>query len=106
MIDTTYPYGGDAPKDRATRRKLLREAVVLESKGICEWAECSSAGTDMAHINAAGMGGAISNDTLDNVAYLCHFHHDVLDFRMSMKQRSFALQQLVRGYVLANRKKI
>jgi hypothetical protein len=34
MIDTTYPYGGDAPKDRATRRKLLREAVVLESKGM------------------------------------------------------------------------
>ena len=101
---TTYPYGGEPPKDRATRRKLLREAVVIESKGMCEWAECTSRGTDMARIKAAGMGGAISHDTLDNVTFLCHFHHDVLDFRMSMRQRSFALQQLVRAYVLSNRK--
>ena len=101
---TTYPYGGEPPKDRALRRKLLREAVGVASKGICEWAACSSRGTDMAHIKAAGMGGAISHDTLDNVAFLCHFHHDVLDFRMSMKQRSYALQQIVRAYVLSNRK--
>ena len=60
---TTYPYGDDKPpKDRATRRKLLREAVVKESKGICEWANCNSKGTDMAHITAAGIGGAISRD--------------------------------------------
>ena len=58
----------------------------------------------MCNCNIVPRGGAISHDTLDNVAFLCHFHHDVLDFRMSMKQRSYALQQIVRAYVLSNRK--
>ena len=102
--ELTYPYGGSPPKDRATRRRMLREAVVVESKGICEWANCTSRGTDMAHITAAGMGGAISKDTLDNVAFLCHHHHDCLDFRMSAKQRQYAITEIVRAYVLSKRK--
>lgn len=99
-----YPFNDDPiPKDRATRRRMLREAVVHVSKGRCEWANCNDIGTDMAHITASGMGGARTKDTLNNVAFLCHYHHDVLDFRMSVSQRQHALTEIVRAYVLGNR---
>lgn len=102
--ELVYPYSNaPAPKDRAVRRKLLREALVKVAKNRCEWAECNNIGTDMAHITASGMGGAISKDRLDNVALLCHHHHMCFDYQMSAKQRQFALSELLRGYVLGNR---
>ena len=105
MKPDQYPFNDDKPpKDRATRRKLLRDAVVYVSKGKCEWANCTSRGSDMAHITASGMGGARSRDNLANVAFLCRYHHDVLDFRMGVSQRQHALTEIVRAYVLSNRK--
>jgi hypothetical protein len=102
-----FPFNADPPpKDRAKRRKLLREAVVYVSKGKCEWANCTSRGTDMAHITASGIGGARSRDNLANVAFLCRHHHDCLDFRMSVSQRQYAITEIVRAYVMGNRKKI
>lgn len=99
-----YPFNDDpAPKARAKRRQMLRDAVVHVAKGRCEWAECNDVGTDMAHITASGMGGAISKDRLDNVALLCHYHHMCFDYQMSARQRQFALSQLLRDYVLGNR---
>ncbi len=73
--------------ERAKRRSELREQVVERAGGRCEWAGCYDPGEHMAHITGIGAGGDPTGvmDTLDNVAFLCVFHHDMLDGRRQMK---------------------
>ena len=72
--------------ERAKRRSELRAQVVARASGRCEWAGCESPGEEMAHITGSGMGGDPKGirDVLDNVAYLCKPHHDMLDGRRRM----------------------
>lgn len=68
---------------RQDRRRGLREAVVDRSGGVCEWTGCEAAGEHMAHIQGIGRGGDPLGlrDKLRNVAFLCVYHHDLLDGR-------------------------
>ena len=80
---------GTAPNrraERAKRRTELRVQVVERSGGRCEWAGCELPGLHMAHISGSGMGGDPKGirDTLHNTAFLCKFHHDLLDGRIRM----------------------
>lgn len=61
---------------------LLRNQLIAEARGRCEWEpHCPRRATDMAHIFGKRMGGSAAEDTLDRVAFLCRWHHDVLDGR-------------------------
>ena len=72
--------------ERARRRAELRAQVIMRANFRCEWAGCESPGEEMAHITGSGMGGDPkgTRDVLDNVAYLCKTHHDMLDGRVRM----------------------
>ena len=72
--------------ERAKRRATLHAEVVMRANFCCEWAGCTSMGVHMAHISGSGMGGDPKGirDTLHNVAFLCKFHHDMLDGRRRM----------------------
>lgn len=59
----------------------LREACITRASGRCEWPTCDAYGDHMAHLVSRGMGGSIAADTLSNVAWLCRYHHDILDGR-------------------------
>lgn len=59
----------------------LREELIDRAHGRCEWSSCGEWGSDMAHLDGRGMGGSAQRDRLDNVAFLCRFHHDLLDGR-------------------------
>lgn len=72
----------------------LREALMERSNGRCEWPECPSWGTDMAHLIGRGMGGSAERDRIDNVALLCRFHHDLLDGRSHHQLRREILKLL------------
>ena len=73
-------------RDRALRRSELRIQVVERAGGRCEWAGCLLPGLHMAHISGSGLGGDPKGirDTLHNTAFLCKFHHDMLDGRIRM----------------------
>ena len=66
-----------------TRRSELRAEVIERSRGICEWSRCTDPGEQLAHIRGIGRGGNPdgTRDTIDNVAWLCVYHHDLLDGR-------------------------
>ncbi len=83
----------------------LREATAVRAGGVCEWAGCSEAGEEMAHLLHRGMGGNPSQDrnTLDNTAWLCQYHHDILDRRRDQGTRE-AIRQLLTGYLKGSRK--
>lgn len=70
-----------------TARSNLRAALIDLVGAACEWPECPDTGDEMAHLRGIGMGGRPSADTLDNVAWLCHFHHDLLDGRTPHDRR-------------------
>ena len=73
-------------RDRALRRSELRIRLVERAAGRCEWGGCINAGVHMAHITGTGAGGDPKGlrDVLENVAYLCRYHHDLLDGRVRM----------------------
>lgn len=68
-------------------RSELRAAAVTRSGGTCEWSRCVDRGEQLAHIRGIGRGGNPdgTRDRLSNVAFLCRYHHDVLDGRTRMK---------------------
>ena len=68
-------------------RSELRAAVVERSRGICEWSRCTTRGEQLAHIRGIGRGGNpdLTRDTIENVSFLCVYHHDLLDGRQRMK---------------------
>ena len=72
--------------ERALRRSELREQVIARAGDRCEWAGCHDYGEEMAHITGSGAGGDPKGirDTLDNVAWLCVWHHHLLDGRIMM----------------------
>lgn len=74
-------------KARAIRRQELRVECVERAGGSCEWSDCHVNGEHMAHIEGLGKGG---EDTIDNVMFLCVYHHDLLDGRTMMRQREVA----------------
>ena len=76
----------DRRLERARRRAELRAQLILRANYRCEWAGCGSPGVHMAHISGSGAGGDPKGlrDTLDNVCFLCQFHHDLLDGRVRM----------------------
>lgn len=69
------------PKSSRDRIAQLRSELLVLSRGMCEWPFCRWPGEQMAHIRGKGMGGSAEADTIDNVAWLCVLHHDVLDGR-------------------------
>lgn len=68
-------------------RRELRSQLVETFGPACEWPDCGLPGEEMAHIEPRGMGGRPSVDRLDNVAWLCRHHHDVLDGRRPWTSR-------------------
>ena len=85
--------------ERAKRRTELRAQVVDRAGGMCEWAGCQDPGLHMAHISGSGMGGDPKGirDTLDNVAWLCVWHHHLLDGRIRMSL--FEVGELLRATI-------
>lgn len=80
-------------------RSELRAEVIARSGGRCEWSRCVSRGEQMAHIRGAGMGGVPSRDHVGNVAWLCVFHHDLLDGRGHVEFRNYELRSLLEEIV-------
>ena len=78
----------------------LRNLTAFRAEGVCEWAGCSEAGEEMAHLRHRGMGGNPdqSRNTIDNTAWLCQYHHDILDRRRDQGTRE-AIRQLLTGYL-------
>ena len=85
-----------------TTRSDLRAALIDLVGADCEWPECPDYGSEMAHLRGIGMGGRRSADTLDNVSWLCHFHHDLLDGRTQMDRRYWTAT-LLAAYVKRSR---
>lgn len=84
--------------DVGKRRRQLH-AVLEEWAGACEWPGCEHRGPyEMAHVHGVGMGGRPSADTLENVALLCRFHHDLLDGRTTRELR-VEMAFLLAGYL-------
>ena len=77
---------------RAERRVKLRGLVVVRSDGLCEWSNCYAVGEHMAHIEGIGRGGdkTGARDTIENVMFLCVYHHDSLDGRRVLKKHDVA----------------
>lgn len=76
---------------RAARRASLREYVIERANGWCEWYAGSTVhrGEHMAHVYGTGMGGRASADEPGNVAWLCRWHHDVLDGRATVDWETY-----------------
>ena len=68
-------------------RSELRAAVIERSGGICEWSRCLDAGEELAHIRGIGRGGNPdgTRDVIENVAFFCQFHHNMLDGRIRIR---------------------
>ena len=83
----------------------LRRATALRAGGVCEFAECSERGEEMAHLQAKGMGGNPdqSRNTLAGTVFLCRYHHDVLDRRVTNTTK-YEMRILLEGFVKLDRK--
>lgn len=82
--------------------RALRAQVVTLAGGLCEWPKCGKHGEEMAHLQHRQMGGSRKVNTIDNVAWLCKFHHDLLDGRTSMDR--FELRTLLNVYLGVQRR--
>lgn len=69
------------PKSTSEELAALRSELVALAGGRCEWPECAAWGEQMAHLKHRGMGGSRIANRIDNVAWLCVWHHDILDGR-------------------------
>ena len=85
---------------KKTDLAVLREATASRAEGMCEWAGCFEKGEEMAHLEHRGMGGnpSGSRNVLANTAWLCQYHHDILDRRRDQGTRE-AIRQLLTGYL-------
>lgn len=88
---------------RSSRVELsaLREFVMERARGVCEWPGCTDAGEQLAHLSHRGMGGSREANTLENVAWLCERHHDLLDGRTALGTLRWELNELLR-YVIGH----
>ena len=79
----------------------LRNAAMERAMGRCEWPACDD-GQDLqlAHNLHRGMGGNPAGDrnTIDNVAILCRYHHDVQDGR-TVAYRRRAVSDLLWAFI-------
>ena len=67
-----------------TELQELRAQAITLSGGECEWPYCSQRGEQLAHLEHRGMGGSRTRNRIDNVAWVCVRHHDVLDGRTGL----------------------
>lgn len=80
----------------------LRTDTMVRAGGVCEWGSCREHGEEMAHLEAKGMGGNPnqSRNTLRNTVWLCRWHHDVFDRRVSAASATkFEIRDLLTEYV-------
>lgn len=89
------------PKSTPDELYELRITVETLAAGRCEWPFCTDAGEQMAHLEHRGMGGSRLANRVDNVAWLCIRHHDVLDGRTVLATLRWELNELLRK-TLAN----
>jgi hypothetical protein len=82
----------------------LRTDTMERAGGVCEWAECLERGEEMAHLEAKGMGGNPdqSRNTLTNTVWLCRYHHDVLDRRVTNTTK-YEMRILLAGFIRLDR---
>jgi hypothetical protein len=83
-----------------TDRAELRAILADWTGNRCQWPNCDEGGSplQLAHVFGVGMGGRPSADTIDNVALLCKYHHDLLDGRTHINLR-YELAQLLNSYL-------
>lgn len=85
----------------------LRTDTMVRAGYMCEWARCEERGEEMAHLTGKGMGGNPdqSRNTLANTVWLCKWHHDVFDRRVSAAPATkFEIRVLLEEYVRLARK--
>jgi hypothetical protein len=82
----------------------LRKDTAVRAGYVCEWAQCSERGEEMAHFRAKGIGGNPdqSRNTLTNTVWLCRYHHDVLDRRVTNTTK-YEMRILLEGFVKLDR---
>ncbi len=78
---------------------VLREQAKARSQGRCEWPGCSDWGEVLAHLNHRGMGGSREANRLNNVAWMCERHHDVLDGRTGLGTLRWELNEMLRTVI-------
>lgn len=86
-----------------TPGELRQELLATLPTNVCEWPGCSDPGQQMAHLNHRGMGGSPAANRLDNVLWLCAFHHDTLDGRTGITIRRYQLNDLLYHAVIKRR---
>ena len=79
-----------------TELQTLRAQAITLSGGECEWPYCFQNGDQLAHLQHRGMGGSRTRNRIDNVAWLCVQHHEVLDGRTSLGTLRFELNETLR----------
>ena len=90
-------------KSSAKELYQLRMTLEAVAAGRCEWPYCEDAGEQMAHLKHRGMGGSKAVNTLDEVAFLCIRHHDVLDGRTALGTLRWELNDLLRNHLAGSR---
>ena len=77
----------------------IREAALERAAGRCEIKYCTvkRPRLEVAHLRGKGAGGSKFRDALDNLAVLCHVHHDLLDGRLMPNGRRFELEMVYRA---------
>lgn len=90
---------------RSSREKLadLRDSVGSQAGWRCEWPGCGETGEQMAHLEHRGFGGSAERNRLDNVAWLCTYHHDIFD-RREVRGTREAMRSLLTAYLIERRK--
>ena len=92
------------PKSTPSELAALRDELVAMARGRCEWSGCHFPGEHMAHLTHRRMGGSREANRIDNVAWLCRQHHDILDGR-TVAGRGREVAELLRTVVLERRRR-
>ena len=79
------------------KRAELRDVALERADHRCEFPTCNNTSLEMAHLKGSGMGGSKFRDVPENVAMLCHLHHDWLDGRITANVRRFENEILLRA---------
>lgn len=91
------------PKSTPAELSALRDSLIAVAGGRCEWTGCTEPGEHMAHLTHRKMGGSKTVNELANVAWLCQWHHDILDGR-TVAYRAREVAELLR-VVVQNRRR-
>lgn len=80
----------------------LRDDALIRANYRCEWpGACTGTDLQLAHLQHRGRGGGDSRNTLENVAILDAFHHDILDGR-TVAGRRFEVSVLLAAWLAVN----